>query len=299
MSLFRRTFDRRLALARPAAAHDASAISSLASFASRRYLTGQPDDVLDRLAHDPTAVLEYDNRIVAMAQAGWRMPPIGWLRALLVDSRIDAAAAIPVLIPQLHQLLPGRGIGQLFVTLDDWSAPWCRRPLENVGYRWIMNVLGYEKTRMDMPSMGNQAVVIRRATSDDLGAVLRLDAACFPTPWGKGEEILGPAIVSAPYFSVAEFGGEIIGYVYMTLHQAGRQAHLVRIATTPEFQGRAIGVRLLAESVRFCHHRAIDLLTLNTQESNRQAQRLYEWFGFVRTDDIQTILGFDQIGQPR
>ena len=139
--------------------------------------------------------------------------------------------------------------------------------------------------------------MVRRARPDDLPAVLRLDGACFPTPWGKGEEILGPALISAAYFSVAEWSGEIIGYTYVTVHQGGRHAHLVRIAVAQTYQGRAIGVRLLAEVVRFCRHRQIDVLSLNTQDYNTQAQRLYEWFGFERTGEVQAVLGLTGLGQ--
>jgi [ribosomal protein S18]-alanine N-acetyltransferase len=292
MPFFRRAFDRRHALARPAAPHDASAIISLINQSYRRYLTSRAEEVLDLLPHEPTAVLEYDGRVVAVAQAGWRMPPHAWLRSVVIDSRIEPAYALPLVMDQLHRLLPARAIGALHVTLDEWSADWLRRPLEDAGYQWIMDVWSYDKVEMGVPSSGNQAVTVRRAGPADLQAVLRLDDACFPTPWGKGEEILGPALVSAPYFAVAEWSGEIIGYSYVTVHNAGRQGHLVRIAVSPAFQGQAIGVRLLAEVVRFCRHRRIEMLSLNTQDYNAAAQRLYEWFGFERTGESQTVLGY-------
>lgn len=297
MPLFRRPFDRRNALARPAAPHDANVIASLGYHAFRRYLTSSTEDIVDLMPHEPTAVLEYDGRIVAVAQAGWRMPPNAWLRAILIDSRVEASTALPLLIGQLHGLLSARAVASLYITLDEWSAPWLRGPLEKLGYQRVMDVVTYEKVGMDVPSSGNQVVIVRQARAEDLQAVLRLDALCFPTPWGKGEEILGPALITAPYFAVAEFSGEVIGYTYVTIHQAGLHAHLVRIAVSPAFQGSAIGVRLLADVVRVCHHRRIDLLTLNTQDYNVQAQRLYEWFGFRRTGEIQPVLGIEGIGQ--
>lgn len=299
MPFFRRSFDQSHALARPAAAHDSQALSALSYQAARRYLTSAPDDIVDLLPHEPTAVLEYDGRIVAAAQAGWRIPPNAWLRSVLIDSRVEASAAVPLLIGALHQLLPVRGISACYVTLDEWSAPWLRRPLENLGYQHVMNVISYDKVGMEVPAPGNQAVVVRRARAEDLNAVLQIDAACFPTPWVKGEEILGPALVSAPYFSVAEFSGAVIGYTYVTIHQGGIHAHLVRIATLPAHQGSGVGVRLLAEVVRFCRHRQIDLLSLNTQDYNHQAQRLYEWFGFERTGESQAVLGVTGLGQQR
>jgi ribosomal protein S18 acetylase RimI-like enzyme len=67
----------------------------------------------------------------------------------------------------------------------------------------------------------------------------------------------------------------------------------VRIAVLPSQQGRAIGVRLLAEVIAFARTRGASTLTLNTQAHNLRAQRLYEWFGFHRTGEQQTVLRYD------
>lgn len=298
MPFFRRTFDRRAALARPAAPHDVAAIATLGYHAPQRYLTSSVDEMVELLPHEPTAVLEYDGRIVAAAQAGWRLPPNAWLRAVLIDSRIEAAQALPLLVDQLHRQLPVRAINAIYITLDDWSTSWLFGPLHRLGYRHVMSVWSYDKLDMHIPAFGNQVVDVRRARPEDAQAVLRLDAACFPTPWGKGEEILGPALISAPYFAVAEFSRQVIGYTYVTAHQGGLHAHLVRIAVAPDYQGSGVGVRLLAEVVRFCRHTRVEVLSLNTQDYNTGAQRLYEWFGFERTGETQAVLGFDLTQPP-
>jgi ribosomal protein S18 acetylase RimI-like enzyme len=179
------------------------------------------------------------------------------------------------------------------VTLDEWSSPWLRKPLLDLGYQSMVEVVGYEKDRFNRPAAGNRAVTVRRAEPSDLQAVLALDAACFPLPWVKGAEIFEPAIVSSPCFLIAAFGVEPVGYAFVTSHQAGQLFHLVRIAVAPAYQGLGIGIRLLAEIVDFCASRHAELLTLNTQADNYTAQRLYEWFGFVRTGEQQTVLGLD------
>ncbi len=244
---------------------------------------------------EPTAVLEYDTRLVAAVQIGWQLPPNAWLRTVFVDSRIDVGVALHMLLPEICLLLPARAIESVYVTLDLWSESWLRTPLQAAGYEYIMEVWSYTKETMDVPSTGNQGVHVRLARPDDLQAVLCIDATCFPAPWSKGEEIMEPALMSAPYFAVAEWNGKVIGYTHVTLYGSGQQAHLVRIAVAPTFQGRGIGVRLLAEVVRFCQHQGVDVLTLNTQAGNTQAQRLYEWFGFRRTGESQTVLGIKQL----
>jgi ribosomal protein S18 acetylase RimI-like enzyme len=295
MPFFNRSFDPYQAPVRPATAADAFALRALAQRAQWSYLTSTADEFPALVQHDPTMVLLDDERIVAAAQVGWQLLPNAWLRTVLVDNRVNPEAALGRLLPALHRALPTHGVTSNFATLDTWSDPWLRAPLEAAGYRWIMDVWGYAKHGPDVPSYGNQVLAVRRATERNLQAVLAIDAACFPTPWAKGAEILQPALVSAPYFTVAEFNDQIVGYSYVSLHRGGWQAHLVRIAVAPAFQGVGVGVRLLADVVRFCRHRRIDLLTLNTQAANTHAQRLYEWFGFERTGEVQTVLGIEDL----
>jgi ribosomal-protein-alanine N-acetyltransferase len=295
MSWFRRPFDPRYATARLALPHDAKQIGVLGRRAPWYYLTSSLEEAVALVPNEPTAVLEYDKQIVAALQVGWRLSPNAWLRTVLIDSRVDIGPALRLMLPHIYQALPSRDIAALYVTIDPWSEPWLRIPLEESGFAHIMDVWSYQKEALDIPSMGNQDVTVRYARPNDLPKLLEVDVLCFPAPWAKGQEILEPAVLNAPYFAVAEWNGEIIGYSHVTLHYHSRQAHLVRIAVKPEFQGRAVGVRLLAEVVQFCQHQRVDRLTLNTQAGNKEAQRLYEWFGFRRTGDAQAVLGVQNL----
>jgi ribosomal protein S18 acetylase RimI-like enzyme len=48
----------------------------------------------------------------------------------------------------------------------------------------------------------------------------------------------------------------------------------------PRYQGQRIGVRLLAEAIRRLEAAGAYGITLNTQQDNQRALRLYRWFGF-------------------
>jgi ribosomal protein S18 acetylase RimI-like enzyme len=154
-------------------------------------------------------------------------------------------------------------------------------------------VVVYEKRELGIPSQGNQAVRVRRALPVDLPAVLAVDRACFDPQWNKDEGIIGPALIETPYFVAAELDGALIGYAFVTKHFGGRLIHLVRIAVLPQYQGQAIGARLLAEVIAYARSCNADVVTLNTQVDNIAAQRLYEWFGFRRTGEQQIVLRFD------
>ena len=280
-------------VARLVTADDHSQITRLAYSAERRFLTSGMSELSDLLVADPISLIEIDRRLVGALSFGWRTRPVTWIRTLLLHGEVPILDALRELTAPLYVLLRRESITLAAVTIDEWSSPWLRKPLVELGYRSMVEVVGYEKDHLDRPAAGNRAVAVRRAKPSDLPAVLDLDAACFPLPWVKGAEIFEPAIASSPCFLIATFGVEPVGYAFVTSHQAGQLFHLVRIAVAPAYQGMGIGVRLLAEIVDFCASRNADLLTLNTQADNYTAQRLYERFGFVRTGERQTVLGLD------
>lgn len=291
MSFFRRKSSSAPLATRLASQNDRTRLTRLIHSTTRRFLTSGIAELPDLLMTDLAAVALRDGQFVAAASFGWRAEPVAWLRTLLLDSQVEAGEALRVLLPPLERELVRDGITQTAVTLDEWTETWLRRPLLEIGYRRMVEVVGYEKTRLDAPSAGNQVVTVRRAAPDDLGAVLTLDRACFPLPWVKGVEIMQPAITTSPCFIVAEWNETPVGYAFVTAHHAGNLLHLVRIAVAPAFQGRGVGVRLLATIVDFARSRNAEVLSLNTQADNYAAQRLYEWFGFVRTSERQTVLG--------
>jgi [ribosomal protein S18]-alanine N-acetyltransferase len=291
MSFFRRKIDPHTLGVRLAGPGDRLALGRMVHSASRRFLTASVEDMSDVFASDPTAVLTQRDRLLAALTFGWRSAPVAWIRTVLIASEIAPDHALRMLSDPLYEVVRGEGVTTVAITLDEWSEPWLRRPLLQNGYEPMVEVVGYEKTRLDRPAGGNQEVHVRRAQPADLDAVLALDRACFPLPWVKSAEIFGPALAQSPCFLLAEWEGAPVGYAFVTGHHGGRLFHLVRIAVLPASQRNGIGVRLLAEIVDWCARRQADVLTLNTQADNYPAQRLYERFGFVRTGEHQTVLG--------
>ena len=54
----------------------------------------------------------------------------------------------------------------------------------------------------------------------------------------------------------------------------------MRLAVHPRYQRKQVGARLLAEGIAFLERKRVFGITLNTQQENVHARRLYEWFGF-------------------
>jgi ribosomal-protein-alanine N-acetyltransferase len=77
---------------------------------------------------------------------------------------------------------------------------------------------------------------------------------------------------------VAVAAQEPVGYCYCSVEE-GEHGHLIRMAVHPTWQGRGIGTRLLSEALLFFRQAGVRHVTLNTQEENEGAQRLYCKFG--------------------
>lgn len=294
MPLFRRTLDIQSAAVRPAAPADLTAISRLVRDSAHRFLNSS-GDLPALLGSAPGVVLAGRERdeIWGLALAGWPLDGVAWVRGLAVADGLPLGGALDRLLPAFHEHLRSRELHTLFYAGDLSADTWALPALQERGYIRATDVIVYEKRALTAPGSGNQDVRVRRAQSVDIARVLEIDRACFEAQWVKDEGILGPAITGeVPFFVVAEHDGALVGYSFATAHFQGRLVHLVRIAVDPAWQGRAVGVRLMAEVVAFARSQGADSLTLNTQLENRTAQRLYEWFGFRRTGERQLILKY-------
>ncbi len=143
MSFFRRKAHTPQAVARLARHDDRGAVTQLLQSADRRYLTSAHAEVPDLLAADPSSVLESDGRIVGAAGFGWRASPVVWLRTLLLQSDLQVMPALRDLSAALYPVLRADGIRLAAVTVDDWNDPWLRGPLGHLGYRPVVDVVGY------------------------------------------------------------------------------------------------------------------------------------------------------------
>ncbi len=293
MRFFRRSLDLLQATPRPADTADLPQLTRLFRDATRRYYGFASGELEPTLDQAPGIVLEANGELWGAALCSWRADSTIWLRGLAVVDGLEPRSGLGAMLLPLHALLRNQGITKVFYASDDGANTWMQSTLQARGYVPDTEVVVYEKRALSVPSHGSDLVHIRPALPLDLASVIMLDRACFDAQWVKNERILGPAMDQGPLFIVAELGARIVGYAYATSHFGGRLVHLVRIAVDPAHQGRAIGVRLLAEVIDFARQSGANAVTLNTQAHNAHAQRLYEWFGFVPTGERQKVLRFD------
>lgn len=117
--------------------------------------------------------------------------------------------------------------------------------------------------------------LLRRATADDLPAILDIEHQAFAdSPWSGGDFFADECIV-------AEVNGRIAGFLvsrqtFPSADGAPAEREILNVAVARDLQRQGIATALLQNELQ---HRAIHFLEV--RESNRAAQALYRKLGFV------------------
>jgi tRNA threonylcarbamoyl adenosine modification protein TsaD/ribosomal-protein-alanine acetyltransferase len=119
---------------------------------------------------------------------------------------------------------------------------------------------------------------LRPMLEGDIGRVVAIERASFPTPWTSGmfvDELVQGA--SRQWF-VADSPWGIVGYA--GLMEAGEEGHVMNLAVWPEARGLGLGTALLSRLLDVAGERDLRKLTLEVRPSNVEAIDLYRQAGF-------------------
>jgi ribosomal-protein-alanine N-acetyltransferase len=164
------------------------------------------------------------------------------------------------------------------------SHGWLASALRQSGFREADQIRFYVRTQRDFPIFSAPAR-LRPVQESDLNRLAQLDSETFDPLWHMGRSDLLQLCFTARV-QVAEVEDQLVGYTATAVYTesshpfARSEAQIVRIAVHPSRQGQGIGRQLLADSIRYAHEQAVYQIQLNTQESNKTSQRLYESFQF-------------------
>ncbi|MEW6572468.1 MAG: GNAT family N-acetyltransferase [Bacillota bacterium] len=145
---------------------------------------------------------------------------------------------------------------------------------------------------------------IRTRSPGDLGQVLYLHGLLYAQEYGfdlSFEEYVaaGLAEFAASYnperdrLWVAEADGRVVGSIAI-FGRTKTAAQLRWFIVHPDHRGQGLGRVLLAEAIAFCEERAFRTVYLWTLAHLDAARRLYESFGFRKTEEKAHVLW----GQP-
>ena len=133
---------------------------------------------------------------------------------------------------------------------------------------------------------------LRRARRWERRDLLTVDHSAFDAFWRLDPVSLSEAVHATPVTRVrVAVDRGIVGYA-ITGH-AGDTGYLQRLAVAPEHEGRGIGRALVYDALQWLYGHNASAASVNTQEANARALRLYERLGFVRVEPGLAVLRCD------
>jgi len=139
------------------------------------------------------------------------------------------------------------------------------------------------RAELDAPSAGHPGrLAIETMTIEDIGAVLRIEAASFATSWPYNAFTSEIKDNRLAHYYVGRDGGQtspIVAYggIWVILEDS----HITTIAVHPDRRGFTYGEQMLQCLLREAIARGASWITLEVRESNEVAQNLYRKYGFT------------------
>lgn len=235
---------------------------------------------LDWVGYQPYLVAEQNSDILAALACPPEPPGVAWIRLFAASSDISLRLAWEELwgaaCDQLDKVHGTTSIAA--IPLHNWF----RTLLEKGGFIRTHNVvvLSWKPPLSKSPVKASSDWAIREMRLADLEAVEAVDMKAFSLIWQNSLSSLEVAFRQAAVATVAEAGGQIVGYQISTATPVG--GHLARLAVKPKFQGMGIGYGLLTDLLTQFELRGANSVTVNTQHDNLVSLALYEKAGFKR-----------------
>lgn len=200
-----------------------------------------------------------------------------WLRGPLAAEPRVLDALLPLVGPTLEAALPVVHHFDAFPSADDAQL--------NAWYA----AAGYDAlqlhTVLRAPIAGRPGApsTVRRATPQDLPAMLSLHLELFPSPY-IGEADFGRALEPAAecaLFVAAGNDGLPVGYLYVQDNASEQEAYVDYLGVLPSHRGRGQGRALLDSAAHWGAEQGRAHLALTVREDRRSALGLYQRWGFV------------------
>jgi ribosomal protein S18 acetylase RimI-like enzyme len=246
------------------------------------------------LQHYPAVGIFHDTTMYGFLLSQNNHVPNAWIGGFGV-SWTESENYITILSTLLELLslhLMMRGVYYLHYSGNDTENDWLQPLLLKDGFIPYRRLYAYDKFDYYIPSEGNQQVKIRpvqlTTESSDIAALLAIEELCFEDLWRYDSTTFSDIAATHPYFIIAELNRQVVGYQFNAVDD--ESGYLVRIGVHPSVNRQRIGTRLMAEAIRFFQRQHVTRIMLNTQEDNDHAHRLYEWFDFIRLEQMGFVL---------
>jgi ribosomal protein S18 acetylase RimI-like enzyme len=136
---------------------------------------------------------------------------------------------------------------------------------------------------------------IRLFRLSDLKPIARLEREAFGPHAFDAMSVLSYGCFSRRGFLVAEENGEVVGHC-VTKRTGRKSWEIASIAVRSEYRRRGTATALMAEAIQLFRSRGATQASLEVKLDNKDAQRLYERFGFSVKERLPGYYGPGQDG---
>lgn len=202
-----------------------------------------------------------------------------WIRVLSIRDGRMPGRTIDALWEGAEQHCRGwqtRTVAGLMVT--NWLASYLRAN----GFTYADDVISMSHIGCRLPAPAPSSARLRSAEPPDLPQMARVDKLAFAPVWRLSEPELWQALRLNIQARLAMIDSQIVAYQLSTRYDG--TAHLARLAVDPRHQGKGVGALLLHDFLSACQRWQPETISVNTQLSNLPSQRLYQRFGFFRSN---------------
>jgi len=269
-------------LVRQANENDLPQLANLVHFEIHvhRHLDYRPP--LDWINQHPFLVLEKEGEITATLACPPDPPQISWIRLFATSARYSAIEAWELLFNHALNDLVENYHPSLVAAIP--VSNWFIGDLIKSGFQETHQIVMLNWEGSEPPKkLDRISSIIRPMVYNDLPTVQEIDGSSFVPMWQNSYACLEHSFRLSNLATVVELDGYIVGYQISIATSRG--GHLARLAVTPSFQGKGIGIELLYDLLNRLILRRIHLLTVNTQKDNFASIALYNRAGFTKTGE--------------
>jgi ribosomal protein S18 acetylase RimI-like enzyme len=218
-----------------------------------------------------------DHHLVGVMGAAQPLHDTSWIRLILLRDRAPSRTTLRALWDSVSKALIPLGVRSAWLLLSNETLSDDVRALDFEQDEWVVTL---RRQGEEFPEPVATAIEILPLELDHLEPAVRVDHAAFAPPWQLDTQDLYQAVRQSDSATIALLNGEVIGYQLSTRYR--ETGHLARLAVMPDQQGKGVGGALLRHMIAGFLRKRVATVTVNTQLSNVQSQRLYEYYGFRR-----------------
>ena len=112
---------------------------------------------------------------------------------------------------------------------------------------------------------------------EDISGISKIEERCFSDFWSR-ESVREGLESSLDTWLVLKEKEGVLGYCVFRI--IAGEGELLRIAVSPEFQGRGLSKKLMDQMVEYSRKKKAETMFLEVRESNEKARNLYRSYGF-------------------